>query len=445
MPWFVSKPYSGSWGWHWTMNHFNPSLLKSNGQAQIASWYYPLLGPYDSCDPAVLECHVLLMKLAGIDGVIVDWYGMDSFNDYAINNQRTLALFNYTRKAGLKFALCYEDSTIQQELNGKFISAATAISHAQQTFLYAQSNFFTDPTYLRLKGAPVLLNFGPQYFKNSSDWVSIFSVLNPSNHPAFFTEDNRLPAGSGAFDWPPMWLSRGGTNSLTPSQLEEYLSNFEQNARSWPAFISSAFPRFHDIYAQAGSNPSYGYLDDANGAILTNTLLRAITNRSDIVQLVTWNDFGEGTSLEPTAEYGFRDLSLVQDLRRQYLQPDFAYNTNDLSMALRLYNLRQQYSHNPTISAELDRVFTNIVSGAAAIASRQLTGIESNRLVIYNLSHKGDELQFSVGGCVAPYMQLQVSTNLASWQTVQTCAPDTNVSLCGTNTTRSLCMFFRVQ
>src|SRR5438105_4887827 len=25
MPWFVSRPYSGSWGWHWTMNHFNPS------------------------------------------------------------------------------------------------------------------------------------------------------------------------------------------------------------------------------------------------------------------------------------------------------------------------------------------------------------------------------------------------------------------------------------
>ncbi len=103
MPWFVSKPYSGSWGWHWTMNYFNPDLPPDvNGELQIASWYYPLIGPYDSLDPAVLEYHVLLMKLAGIDGVIVDWYGQDNYYDYSVNNQRTVALLNYARKAGLK-------------------------------------------------------------------------------------------------------------------------------------------------------------------------------------------------------------------------------------------------------------------------------------------------------------------------------------------------------
>src|SRR5258705_12383665 len=41
MPWFVSKPYSGYWGWHWTMNHFNPDVINANGQREIASWYYP--------------------------------------------------------------------------------------------------------------------------------------------------------------------------------------------------------------------------------------------------------------------------------------------------------------------------------------------------------------------------------------------------------------------
>ncbi|HUD82007.1 MAG TPA: hypothetical protein VMQ67_00825, partial [Candidatus Saccharimonadales bacterium] len=125
MPWFVSQPYSGSWGWHWTMNYFNPNTINTtNGEQEIASWYYPLIGPYDSADPAVLEYHVLLMKLSGIDGAIVDWYGMDNFNDYAIDNARTVDLFNYTRKAGLKFSLCYEDSTIAQEIKGGFITAA---------------------------------------------------------------------------------------------------------------------------------------------------------------------------------------------------------------------------------------------------------------------------------------------------------------------------------
>jgi len=48
------------------MGHFNPDVI-TNRKHQIASWYYPLIGPYDSLDPAVLEYHVLLMKLAGID------------------------------------------------------------------------------------------------------------------------------------------------------------------------------------------------------------------------------------------------------------------------------------------------------------------------------------------------------------------------------------------
>ena len=119
MPWYTAKPYSGSWGWHWTMNHFDPDQVNAIGQRQIASWYYPLIGPYDSSDPAVLEYHVLLMKLAGIDGVIVDWYGSANFLDYSNNNQAATKLFQFARKAGLKFSVCYEDQTVQHLIDGK--------------------------------------------------------------------------------------------------------------------------------------------------------------------------------------------------------------------------------------------------------------------------------------------------------------------------------------
>jgi hypothetical protein len=445
MPWFVSQPYSGNWGWHWTMNHFNPNTFNTNGQRQIASWYYPLIGPYDSLDPAVLEYHVLLMKLGGIDGVIVDWYGSDNFNDYAVNNQRTLALLNYTRIAGLKFSLCYEDQTIQHEIDGGYITTSTAVSHAQQTMLYAQTNFFTDSSFLRWSNRPVLLNFGPQYFKTNSDWVSIFSVLSPTNQPAFFTEDNRLAVGSGAFNWPPMWMSGGGTNTVTPAQLQSYLVSFDQKAGAWPGFVSGAFPRYHDIYAQANAGSSNGYLDDANGSTLTNTLIRAMTNRSAMVQLVTWNDFGEGTMVEPTQEYGYRDLGIIQNLRRQYLDPGFSYDTNDLAIAFRFYNLRKQYANNAPLSAELNRAFTNIVSGKVSIANLQLTGIESNRPVIYNLSHDGVQLQFLVGGQVASSVQVQMSTNLTTWENVQTFAASTNLSVFSTDTSQAVCRFYKVQ
>jgi len=465
MPWFQS-PYSltgTNWRAHWTGNglfsyHSNPFFyFNPNITNKIASWYTPQIGPYDSIDPAVLEYHVLLMKLGGIDGVIVDWYGQDNYYDYLINNQRALALFKFTRKAGLKFSLCYEDATIQAEINGGTmngitVTAGNAIAHAQQTLRYAETNFFTDPSFLRLSNAPVFLNFGPQYFQNSSDWTSIFSVLDPTNQPAFFTEDNRLAAGKGAFSWPPMSLSGGSPLTLSSNTLQTYLNGFEQKAKNqaWPGFISSAFPRFHDCYAQIGG-AGLGVLDDTSGNTLTSTLRRALTNNSALVQIVTWNDFGEGTVIEPTVaggepttKYGYDNLGIIQDLRRQYLDANFPYHTNDLALALRFYSLRKQYGGSPSMSAELDRIFTNLVSGNISTANLQLTGIESSHPVIYNLSSQNNQLQFLIGGHVASGAQVQMSTNLTTWQTVQTFASSTNLLVFSTNTTQAMCRFFKV-
>jgi hypothetical protein len=378
MPWYMAKPFSSTWGWHWTMNHFDPDTINASGERQIASWYYPLIGPYDSADPAVLEYHVLLMKLAGIDGIIVDWYGPDDYLDYGINNQRTAAIFQYARAAGLKFCLCYEDQTIQQEINGGYIAASNAITHAQQTMLYVQTNYFADASYLRWNNKPVLLNFGPQYFKTNSQWQTIFSVL--TNPPAFFTEDNRLQVGAGAFDWPPMWLSQapGTEGVLSGAALDGYLSTFQQNGSAWPAFISSGFPRFHDIYQQAGVRDYWGYLGDKKGDVLRATLGRALTNNSFMAQVVTWNDFGEGTMVEPTVEYGYRDLGIIQEHRRLYMDSTFSYRTNDMELADRLFKLRGRFSTNTIVKPKLDAIFKAVISNDLRGARRQLAEFESN-------------------------------------------------------------------
>jgi hypothetical protein len=378
-PWYAAKPFSSEWGWHWTMNHFNPDKINASGEREIASWYYPLIGPYDSADPAVLEYHVLLMKLAGIDGVIVDWYGSADFFDYAAVNRNTVRLLDFTRKAGLKFAICYEDQTIQLLIDGKYLTAADAIRHAQQEMLYLQTNYFCDPTYLRLNGKPLLENFGPQYFRSSTNWDDIFSVLDATNRPALFTEDNLLVAGQGAFDWPPMWLSQqpGTGGVLSEASLKNYLADFEKKAAAWPAFISSAFPRFHDIYQRAGVRDYWGYLGDRNGETLRETLNRALTNNSALVQIVTWNDFGEGTTIEPTKEYGFRDLSLIQDLCRQQLDSKRLLLTSDLASALQFYNLRRNSATNAVLDSALNQVFTNFVSGREASALKQLSELEA--------------------------------------------------------------------
>lgn len=54
-----------------------------------------------------------------------------------------------------------------------------------------------------------------------------------------------------------------------------YLTSFQETAAAWPAFISSAFPRFHDIYQKAGIRDYWGYLGDRGGDTLRGTLRRA--------------------------------------------------------------------------------------------------------------------------------------------------------------------------
>jgi hypothetical protein len=159
---------------------------------------------------------------------------------------------------------------------------------------------------------------------------------------------------------------------LSGAALKSYLADFDQKAGTWPAFISSAFPRFHDIYQKAGVRNYWGYLGDRHGDTLRETLSRGMTNSSAIVQIVTWNDFGEGSMVEPTQEYGYQDLGIIQDFRQQYLEPDFSRHTNDLALALRFYSLRRQNLTNSVVSAELDRIFTNIVSGKIEAAKLQL-------------------------------------------------------------------------
>ncbi|RYG27912.1 hypothetical protein EON81_29390, partial [bacterium] len=87
MPWYEARPVSKEWGWHWTMGKLDPE------KGEAASHYRPLLGLYDSGDPDVIECQILQMKLAGFDGLFVDWYGDREQYDYVPNHRRTQMLF----------------------------------------------------------------------------------------------------------------------------------------------------------------------------------------------------------------------------------------------------------------------------------------------------------------------------------------------------------------
>ena len=330
MPWYEAKREQGQWGWHWTMNHFQPGRIEGKDRREIASHFYPAIGPYDSADPAVLDYQTLLMKVAGIDGVIIDWYGTDAVNDYPSIHQRTLALIKAVKRHGLKFAICYEDRVVRTIAERDKLTPDQATERAATHLRFAADHWFADQSYVQWDGKPLLMVFGPDYL-TPPQWRATLDGLQPQ--PAFFTLHERKGPAVGSFAWPPMWASKHG--KLSPKDLDAYLDRF---ARQPGAKIPCAFPGFHDIYAEAGERPSYGFLDARDGKTFEHTLDRAFDLKSPIIQIATWNDYGEGTGIEPTREFGTRYLAMIQQARRRLAGKDFPFKADDLELPGRIYH-----------------------------------------------------------------------------------------------------------
>jgi hypothetical protein len=361
MPWYQTPDVSGngSWGWHWTMDHFNPEQTDENGRPEIASQFMPLTGPYDSQDEDVLEYQVLLMKLSGIDGVIVDWYGTSNYADYPAINAATNKLFEYTQKAGLNFTICYEDRTLSAMTSAEVLDVDGARAQAKQDIEYVAETWFSDESYTRFNDQPLLFTFGPLYFRTPDDWEGFFVDLETA--PEMVTLDGYLDWWAlSSYPWPPM--ERSGGIEMLPAVLESYLDLFYRNARRRDLVVGSAFPGFYDIYEEAGVRSSYGHIAANDGETMRMTFEKAVEAGSSIIQLVTWNDYGEGTNIEPTEETGYSYLEYIQEQRRT-MDDSFTFTSDDLTLPLEIFNLRKEHADDEEINAQLDAAFDAIVAG----------------------------------------------------------------------------------
>jgi hypothetical protein len=360
MPWFVARPQSPVWGWHWTMGTFDPDGTKT-GHPTIASHYHPLIGPYDSSDPDVIEYHILLMKLAGIDGVVIDWYGTVDHLDYAVNHRNTSAFVDHAARAGLQFAICYEDQTIPRLVAAGRIKNDDRVKHAQREIAWLADHWFQRASYLKQGRIPVLLSFGSSGLSDQ-EWENVLAASQ--GKLTYLSEHHRRKGADGAFDWP---SPRAGIRAHR---------DFETSSRGWPVAMTVAFPRFHDIYEQAHVHESWGNIGDDQGKTFASTLERALRAGVALVQICTWNDWGEGTVIEPSDEFQYRDLEVVQRLRRQIVEPAFAAGPDQLRLPMRLYRLRKRSKNEPRLTPDLEKVSKRLIERDWASAAETLELIE---------------------------------------------------------------------
>lgn len=358
MPWFDDKSTSGTgkWGMHWTMVTQNPDMIV-NGKRQIASFFYPLIGTYASSDPDLLRYHLLLMKYAGIDGVIVDWYGTYAVADYPLVKRNTDSLFHQTIPSGMQFAICYEDATLKKVVPALHLDTITA---AKADMDYLQSAYFNKENYIKINGRPVLLCFGPQVMKKGFYWEGAFAGIEPK--PCL------LPL---AFQGQVLGASMGGEFAWVSPDRINGLDNFYQNRAPYLSVaFAAAFPGFKDFGYIGGWGDTRPVLEHNGTETLSASLAQAKASNLSYVQLETWNDFGEGTMIEPTLEFGYSFLEEIQKYA------GVTYTQKELALIYTWYSLKKKYQNDREITNRLMRAYYYLVALDTNKAIRIINEIE---------------------------------------------------------------------
>lgn len=272
-------------------------LLYPGSNAKIYAHFMPWFGGsnhmnvgYRSDDPEQVRRQVADMRARGIDGAIVNWYGPN----FTRENNSTLALMRESElHSNFEFAVMEDVGALMacKNTSGCDVTAET-IRHLN----YAAATYFPSAAYMRMGGRPVVFFFGTETL--NIDWnrvragVSGDPLLVQRNAGGF----NYLQS-DGAYGW----VAPESVTLADPMALQ-YLDHFYGTALVNPLKLpfGSTYPGFDDRLAAWSKNFRITQGCGRTWLATWEKLARYYTGSADIraIQLVTWNDYEEGTEIE---------------------------------------------------------------------------------------------------------------------------------------------------
>ncbi|HUO07952.1 MAG TPA: glycoside hydrolase family 99 protein [Phycisphaerae bacterium] len=279
--WYGAPPQQSGYI-HWPQNGHRPP-------EDIASNYYPLLGPYSSSDPRVLRQHMAWIRSAHIGVITVTWWGQGSYED-----QRTPAVLDAAGIAGLKVNFHLEPYPGQTP---KTVMADVA---------YILEHYGKNPAFYR----PAFLHERPMFYlfetlrHPAAEWRSATDELHRGAEPVLLiaqTTDLKFIT-AGGFD--------GGYtyDVLTPFKNARFVAQWNDHvaadfAAAGKLFIPSVGPGYWDDRAVANGGavePEMARTRDHDAAttydLEWNAAIRA---KCPFVTITSFNEWHEGTQIEP--------------------------------------------------------------------------------------------------------------------------------------------------
>ncbi len=114
-------------------------------------------------------------------------------------------------------------------------------------------------------------------------------------------------------------------------------------AKDYKCFVGGAMPGFWDYYKEGEGGTGYQTYSAENGALFQRQLDAARQAGLKYLQISTWNDYGEGTTIEPTLEYGYKYLLMLQKFT------GVSYQQADLELIYRWYQARVAQPNNAKV------------------------------------------------------------------------------------------------
>ena len=240
---------------------------------------------YSSIDPNQVKSQIDDMVSRGIDGVIIDWYGPGNFEDQATQ----LVMQQAEAHPGFTFAIMVDKGAIEWDSCSGCSPQQALISQLQ----YVETTYFTSPAYMTIDGKPVVTNFGVDD-SYTIDWNAVNGAL--TTHPLFLFSNNNgftETLSSGSYAWVMPTTSDYGMS---------YLTSFYDTGMDYKSeqTVGATYKGFNDSLASWGS-----------GRVMAQqcgqTWLQTFSKINDLydsgkqladLQLVTWNDYEEGTEIE---------------------------------------------------------------------------------------------------------------------------------------------------
>jgi hypothetical protein len=224
----------------------------------LYSRFYPALGPYSSSDPRVVGHQIAEIKAAGIDEIIVSWWGRGSNEDRRLPLILTLA-----RRQGVLVAVHLEP-----------YSGRSPASVAQ------------DLAYIASLGVRDVYVYHPLDF-TAADWASVIQAA-----PATL----RLLAGTDLVGF----AAAGRFAGVYTYDFNTYSGGkFGRLCAEAHAAHLICAPSVGPGYDGRRAGEAPGGRLRANGATYDRLWAAALAASPDIVSITSFNEWGEGTQIEP--------------------------------------------------------------------------------------------------------------------------------------------------